>query len=201
MKAIWLLASYFLGCIPSGYIAFKMGEGKDIRQFGSESTGATNVLRLKGWRYALPVLIVDVLKAALPVWLALKAFPTERWVPLGVALMAVLGHCFPVFLGFKGGKGVSTAMGSYAVLAPVPFLIGLGVFVGVIAATRYVSLGSLLAALSFPIVVYFGSNDGGLAALGLAVFGLIAIRHAGNIQRLCQGRERKLGQRTDLQKG
>jgi glycerol-3-phosphate acyltransferase PlsY len=115
--------------------------------------------------------------------------------------MVVLGHCFPVFIGFKGGKGVSTAMGSYAVLAAVPFLISLAVFVGVITATRYVSLGSLLAALSFPLIVYFGRGDGSLAALGLAIFAVIALRHAGNIQRLFKGQERRFGQRTRMEKG
>jgi len=201
MRAIWIFAAYLIGSIPSGFLIFKMGEKKDIREFGSRSTGATNVLRLKGWRYALPVLVIDVLKAALPVWLALRFFPADRWVALGVALMVVLGHCFPLFIGFKGGKGVSTAMGSYAVLATVPFLISLGVFAGVIAATRYVSLGSLLAALSFPLIVYFGWKDSSLAVLGLAVFALIALRHAGNIQRLFRGREGKLGRRVGMEKG
>jgi glycerol-3-phosphate acyltransferase PlsY len=201
MKIIWILVAYFIGSIPSGFLIFRIGESKDIRRFGSQSTGATNVLRLKGWRYALPVLVLDVLKAALPVWLALRSFPADRRVAFGVALMVVLGHCFPVFIGFKGGKGVSTAMGSYAVLATVPFLFSLAVFVGVIAATRYVSVGSLLAAMSFPLIVYFGRGDVGLAVLGLAVFAVIVLRHASNIQRLLRGRERRFGQRTRMEKG
>lgn len=105
MKFIWILVAYFVGSIPSGFLIFRMGERKDIRRFGSQSTGATNVLRLKGWRYALPVLVIDVLKAAFPVWLALRSFPADRRVAFGVALMVVLGHCFPVFIGFKGEKG------------------------------------------------------------------------------------------------
>ncbi len=201
MKIIWILAAYFVGSIPSGYLIFRLGESEDIRRFGSQSTGATNVLRLKGWRYALPVLVIDVLKAALPVWLALGSFPADRRVAFGVALMVVLGHSFPVFIGFKGGKGVSTAMGSYAALATAPFLLSLAVFVGVIAVSRYVSLGSLLAALSFPLIVYFGWGDGGLALLGLAVFAVIVLRHASNIQRLFRGQERKLGQRMKVDKG
>jgi acyl phosphate:glycerol-3-phosphate acyltransferase len=199
MRFVWIFAAYFVGSIPSGYLVFMLGGSKDIRQFGSRSTGATNVLRLKGWRYALPVLVIDVLKAALPVWLALRAFPADRWVAFGVTLMVVLGHCFPIFIGFKGGKGVSTAMGSYAVLATVPFLLSLAVFTGVIAATRYVSLGSLLATLAFPLIVYFGRGDGGLAALGLAVFAVVALRHAGNIRRLSKGQERKVGQKAKME--
>jgi glycerol-3-phosphate acyltransferase PlsY len=199
MRIVWIFAAYFIGSIPSGYLVFRLGGSKDIRQFGSRSTGATNVLRLKGWRYALPVLVIDVLKAALPVWLALRAFPADRWVAFGVTLMVVLGHCFPIFIGFKGGKGVSTAMGSYAVLATVPFLLSLAVFAGVIAATRYVSLGSLLATLAFPLIVYFGRGDSSLAALGLAVFAVVALRHAGNIRRLSKGQERKLGQKAKME--
>ena len=201
MKIVWILAAYLIGSIPSGYLIFKIGENKDIRRFGSQSTGATNVLRLKGWRYALPVLIIDVLKAALPVWIAMRCYPADRRVAFGVALMVVLGHCYPVFIGFKGGKGVSTAVGSYVVLGTVPLLLSLAVFAGVIAATRYVSLGSLLAALSFPLIVYFGRGDGALAMLGLAVFAVIALRHAGNIGRLFRGQERKLGQKIDIEKG
>jgi glycerol-3-phosphate acyltransferase PlsY len=199
MKIVWIFAAYFIGSIPSGYLVFRLGGSKDIRQFGSRSTGATNVLRLKGWRYALPVLVIDVLKAALPVWLALRAFPADRWVAFGVTLMVVLGHCFPIFIGFKGGKGVSTAMGSYAVLATVPFLLSLAAFAGVIAATRYVSLGSLLATLAFPLIVYLGRGDSSLAALGLAVFAVVALRHAGNIRRLSKGQERKLGQKAKME--
>ena len=201
MRIIWIFAAYLVGSIPSGFLIFRLGGSRDIREFGSRSTGATNVLRLKGWRYALPVLVIDVLKAALPVWLVLRAFPADRWVAFGVTLMVVLGHCFPVFIGFKGGKGVSTAMGSYAVLATAPFLYSLAVFAGVIGATRYVSLGSLLATLSFPLIVYFGRGDSPLAALGLAVFAIIALRHSGNIRRLFKGQERKLGQRTKVENG
>lgn len=201
MKIIWIFAAYLVGSIPSGFLIFRMGERKDVRKFGSRSIGATNILRLKGWRYAMPVLVMDVLKAALPVWFALRSFPMDRWVVLSVALMVVLGHCYPVFIGFKGGKGVSTAMGSYAVLATVPFLLSLTVFVGVIVATRYVSLGSLLAALSFPLIVYIGQDDPALAALGLVVFAVIALRHAGNIQRLLGGRERRFGERTKMENG
>jgi acyl phosphate:glycerol-3-phosphate acyltransferase len=202
MKIVWILAAYFIGSFPSGFLIFKLGKSRgDIRSYGSQSTGATNVLRLRGWRYALPVLIIDVLKAALPVWLALRAFPGDRRVAFGVAVMVVLGHCFPVFIGFRGGKGVSTAMGSYAVLATVPFLVSLAVFGGVVAATRYVSLGSLLAALSFPLLVVFFRGDGGLAAVGLVIFAVIALRHAGNIKRLIKGQERKIGQKIDSVRG
>jgi glycerol-3-phosphate acyltransferase PlsY len=193
MNILFIVLAYFIGSIPSGYVFFRLGEKKDIRGFGSQSTGATNVLRLKGWKYAVPVAFLDVLKAALPVWLALRLFDNRR-IALAAAFLVMLGHCFPVFIRFRGGKGVSTAMGAYVVLAPVPFILSLAVFVGVIAATRFVSLGSLLATLSFPLLAYFLNGDGELALLGMAIFFVIALRHRGNIKRLLKGQERKFGQ-------
>lgn len=194
MKIVCLLLAYLLGSISFGYLVFRLGAGKDIRRLGSQSTGATNVLRLKGWKYALPVLVFDVLKAALPVWLAMTIFH-DRWLTLGTAFAVVLGHCFPIFLNFRGGKGVSTAMGAYLVLAPPQFLLSLTVFIAVIAITRFVSLGSLLATLSFPFLALFMKGDAELAGLGLAVFAVILIRHWRNVLRLKNGVERKFGQR------
>jgi len=194
MNILFVVLAYFIGSIPSGYLFFRLGENKDIRGFGSQSTGATNVLRLKGWKYAVPVVALDVLKAALPIWLALRFFDDRR-IALAAAFLVTLGHCFPVFIRFRGGKGVSTAMGAYAVLAPFPFVLSLAVFVGTIAATRFVSLGSLLAIASFPLWAYFLYRDRQLALLGLAIFIVIALRHRGNIQRLLRGQERKFGQR------
>ncbi len=197
MSVLFLALAYLVGSIPVGYLFFRIGENKDIRGFGSRSTGATNVLRLKGWKYAVPVAVLDVLKAALPVWLALQLFDNTR-IALAAAFLVTLGHCFPVFIKFRGGKGVSTAMGAYAILAPVSFLLSLAVFVGTIAATRFVSLGSLLATLSFPLWAYFLYNDRQAAVLGVAMFVLIALRHRGNIQRLLGGQERKFGQRVKI---
>lgn len=197
MILLWLALAYLIGSLPSGYLVFKFKEGKDIRCYGSRSTGATNVLRLRGWRWALPVAVLDVLKSALPVWLAIRSFPEEPRIAFGVAFMAVLGHCFPVYIKFKGGKGVATAMGAFAVLATGPFFLSLGVFIGVVAATRYVSLGSLLAALSFPLTAFFRRGDIELVLVASAIFALIALRHAGNITRLIKGEERKLGQKSD----
>ncbi|MGB7296373.1 MAG: glycerol-3-phosphate 1-O-acyltransferase PlsY [Candidatus Aminicenantales bacterium] len=197
MTIVWLVLAYLIGSLPSGYLIFRLKENADIRRFGSQSTGATNVLRLRGWRYAAPVALVDVLKSALPVWLALRSFPADHRVAFGVAFMAVLGHCFPVYIRFRGGKGVATAMGAFAVLATGPFFLSLAVFAGIVAATRYVSLGSLLATLSFPLAVFLWRGDRGLALLGLAIFMLIALRHPGNIKRLVKRQERKLGQKIN----
>jgi acyl phosphate:glycerol-3-phosphate acyltransferase len=191
-----LLAAYLIGSIPSGYIVFRRGLRKDIRGLGSRSTGATNVLRLAGWRYALPVLVADVLKAAVPVGLILK-FSGDRRLAVAAALAIAVGQCFPVFIKFRGGKGVSTAMGAYAILSPPLFAAGLVVFGGVIAATRLVSLGSLLGTLSVPLLAFLWKADAELGILGAAVFVLVAFRHSDNIRRLVAGRERKLGEKKE----
>ena len=196
--ALVVLAAYLLGSIPWGYLVFRRGLGKDIRGLGSRGTGATNVLRLAGWKYALPVLVADVLKAALPVALLLR-FGGDRRLALAAALAVALGHCFPVFIHFRGGKAVSTAMGAYAVLSPPLFAVSLAIFAGIISATRLVSLGSLLATLSVPLLAFFWKADAGLGILGTAVFVLVAVRHKDNIRRLLAGRERKLGEKKEIE--
>lgn len=195
MKIIFALLSYLLGSVPTGYLLYLVSEKKDIRGFGSQSTGATNVLRLKGWRFALPVMVFDILKGFLPAFLALKLFDDPRLAIL-CGFLAVLGHCFPVFIKFKGGKGVATSVGVYAVLAIKPLLVALVIFVAAIALTRFVSLGSLLATLSFPVSAFLFHYDSGTMLLCLAVFLIILFRHWGNVLRLFRGTERKLGEKV-----
>jgi glycerol-3-phosphate acyltransferase PlsY len=195
MKILFALFSYLLGSFPTGYVLFSLSEKKDIRSFGSHSTGATNVLRLKGWFFALPVILVDVLKGFFPVFLALRLFPDKKFALL-CGFLAVLGHCFPVYIKFKGGKGVATAVGVFLALAVESLLICVAIFIFVILLTRFVSLGSLLAMLSLPIAIFIIQGDIEKTLLGFAVFLLIAIRHAGNIKRLIRGNERKLGEKV-----
>jgi len=190
MTIIYATLSYLVGSIPTGYIMYKLSEKKDIRRFGSQATGATNVLRLKGWKYALPVGLFDILKGFLVVYFALKLFPDKR-LALLCGFLAVLGHCFPIFIKFKGGKGVATTVGVYAALAPVPLLCSVGIFLAAVLLTRYVSLGSLLAMFFFPIFVLYLIGDPYVIALSIAIFCLIIFRHMGNIKRLIGGNERK----------
>jgi glycerol-3-phosphate acyltransferase PlsY len=192
MKIFFALCSYLLGSLPTGYMLFWISEKKDIRNFGSHSTGATNVLRLKGWIFALPVIFVDILKGFLPVFLALELFPDKEFSLL-CGFLAVLGHCFPVYIRFKGGKGVATSVGVFLALSVTSLLICVAIFILVILLTRYVSLGSILAMLSLPISILLIDGDIEKTLLGFAVFLLVAIRHAGNIRRLLNGNERKLG--------
>jgi glycerol-3-phosphate acyltransferase PlsY len=194
MKILFAIFSYLFGSFPTGYILYFFSEKKDIRGFGSQSIGATNILRLKGWTFAIPVIIVDVMKGFLPVFLALKLFPDKRFA-FFCGFLAVLGHCFPIYIKLKGGKGVATAVGVYSVLALKPLLIGIGVFLVVIALTRYVSLGSILAMLSLPFSIHLIQGNSEIAILSIVIFLLIVIQHAGNIRRLMKGKERKLGEK------
>lgn len=194
MKILFALFSYLFGSFPTGYILYYLSEKKDIREYGSQSIGATNMFRLKGWIFAIPVISVDILKGFLPVFLALKLFPDKRFALL-CGFLAVLGHCFPLFIKLKGGKGVATSVGVYLVLAFKPLLIGIVVFLIIIALTRYVSLGSIMAMLSLPLSIYFVQGNLEAAILSIAIFLLIVIRHGGNIRRLVDGNERKLGEK------
>lgn len=195
MTILYAILSYLLGAFPTGYILFWLSEKKDIRDYGSQAIGATNVLRAKGWKLALPVAVFDVAKGALPVILALKFFPDRRFA-LICGFLAVLGHCFPIFIKFKGGKGVATALGTYLAIAPVPALLSVVVFLIVVMLSKYVSLGSLLAMAAYPLLVFFVSGDMPAVIMSLAVLGLIVFKHRGNLQRLVRGSERKLGEKA-----
>lgn len=187
--------SYLFGAIPAGYILYRWSERKDIRKFGSRSIGATNVLRLKGWKYGIAVVAFDFSKGFLPAFIASRLFEDNRIVML-CGLMTVIGHCYPVFIKFKGGKGVATTVGVYAAVSVVPLLVVLALFLIVVLITRYVSLSSLLAAMSFPAAALLFREDRYIIILGTALFILIAFRHRSNIQRLIQGNENKIGERS-----
>jgi len=197
-KLLFLLGSYLLGAFPTGYLLFKWSERKDIRRYGSWATGATNVLRLKGLRLALPVALVDLAKGAAPALLAQHLFADPGFSALS-ASAAVVGHCFPVYIGFRGGKGVATAAGAMFALAWLPAVLCLAVFVLVVAATRFVSAGSVLAAVLFPVFALLARAPRPLVLLSLPIVFVILIRHTSNVGRLLRGKERKFGQKTDLE--
>ena len=195
MKILFAGLSYLLGAIPSGYVLFYISEKKDIRNFGSQATGATNLFRLKGWKFAVPILLFDVLKGGLPVVLALEFFEDLRFA-LVCGFLAVVGHCFPVYIKFKGGKGLATTLGAYAVLGFKPLLLSLGVFLLAVGITRYVSLGSLLAVLSYPLFILLFKGNIEIVCLSVVLFLLIVFMHRGNIARLIKVEERKLGEKA-----
>lgn len=199
------LVAYLIGAIPSGYIAGRVLKGIDVRDYGSAATGATNVLRTLGRGPFLLVLLADALKGYLPVLVTWYIFEShDLQVAAGVAV--VLGHDFPVYIGFRGGRGVATSFGVYAALAlEIGFgMVAVGLFI--ILAFRYMSLMSIVTvpsgALAFLILALAGVRDVGAIedyTYSKAVFGAFAtafviLRHTGNIRRLVQGKEPKVGE-------
>jgi glycerol-3-phosphate acyltransferase PlsY len=194
--ALWILGSYLAGAIPTSYLAGRWGRGIDLREHGSRNLGATNVFRVLGWKYAVPVAVFDVAKGAAPVLLAEGIDFGERWLPLAAGVAAVVGHVFSVFVGFKGGKGVATAAGVVLASAPLALAGSAVVWAAVVGASGYVSLGSLIGAASFPVAVrVFQPHRPELfwAGVGLALF--ICYTHRANIRRLLRGSESRFGRR------
>ncbi|HEX6182982.1 MAG TPA: glycerol-3-phosphate 1-O-acyltransferase PlsY [Pyrinomonadaceae bacterium] len=192
--------AYLLGSIPFGYLLVRLRGGGDVRETGSGGTGATNVTRRAGKGVGLLTLLLDALKgmAAVLVARAVLGAGSEWWV-CAAAVTAVLGHVFPVWLRFRGGKGVATGLGVFLVLAPVATLLALAVFVAVVWLWRFVSLGSITAAAVLPLAVwalsYVGFSDRAAPpVLAVAVTGaaLIVYMHRANIGRLFRGEESKL---------
>lgn len=193
---LWMLAAYLVGSIPSAYLITRLIAGVDLRQHGSGNLGATNVFRLLGWKFALPVAAFDVAKGAIPV-VGARATLGEHWMPLTVGLAAILGHVFSVFIGFRGGKGVATSAGVVLGLAPKAVGASAVVFGIVVAASGYVSVGSMLAGASFPIAVkVFYPTLGFTFWVGIGMAAFIIFTHRTNIFRLLAGSENRLGRRS-----
>ena len=196
-----LIAAYLLGSIPFGYLIVRAKEGGDVRETGSGGTGATNVTRRAGKKAGLITLLLDAAKGVAAVllarWLASGDFGVNWWVA-AAAVLAVVGHCFPVWLGFRGGKGVATGVGVFLALSPLAVAIALAVFVFVVWMTRYVSLGSITATAVFPLCVWLLSlyvkPSASLApVMTAAILGgvVIIFMHRANINRLLAGTESK----------
>lgn len=200
MRFLLILAiAYLIGSIPSGYLIVRAKEGGDVRETGSGGTGATNVSRRAGKGAGIFTLIMDVIKGVLAVFLARflsdGLFPSADWTIALAGVVAVLGHIFPVWLRFRGGKGVATALGVFLMLSPIVVLIGLIVFAITFALTRYVSLASLVAVSSIAIasvfLMLFDPLELPDAVAALLIAGLVVFAHRANIQRLMAGTESK----------
>jgi glycerol-3-phosphate acyltransferase PlsY len=190
-----VIASCLIGAIPWGYVAGKRSRGIDLRTVGSGGTGATNVLRTLGARASALVALLDIVKGLLPVVIARAAGFDAGWVAAaGVA--AVAGHCWSPFIGFKGGKGVATGAGAAIALFPLVLLV-VPVMALVVWTTKYVSLGSLTAAALGALLALAyaarGMLDWAAAIAILVISGIITVRHEGNIRRLLNGSERRIG--------
>jgi glycerol-3-phosphate acyltransferase PlsY len=212
--AIVLFLSYIIGSIPTSIIATKLADAGDIRKFGSGNAGGTNVLRMLGWKIGLAVILFDLFKGVVATYYVPQIFwdphtlPFNNYTPFqdftivqiicGIA--AVLGHIWTLFAGFKGGKGVATGAGMILGLAPVEFAVAIVVFTIVFTAWRYVSLGSILAAMAIPVTLFIRENlfdvdipgYHTLVYFAIAVSLLITYTHRENIRRLLAGTENKL---------
>lgn len=201
-----VLVGYLLGSLNAAVLVSKIGYKKDIRDYGSGNAGTTNILRTFGKKAALVTLLIDLFKGIiaclLPYLIVYLAIGSVRYGVLSVvaaALGAVLGHNWPVYFGFKGGKGVLVSFSVMLFIAPIPALIALLVFIIVVAITKYVSLGSCLAAVCFPIAEFFIGGwlpeTKGLTTtfiVSIAICALLIIRHHENIKRLIRGEENKI---------
>ena len=188
---------YVLGSIPTGLLVARWQKGVDIRRHGSGNIGMTNVLRAVGKGAAALTLVGDLAKGLLPVLLA-RAWLTSPWAIGLVALAAVIGHLYPVFAGFHGGKGVATTLGASLPLLPGPLLIAFLVFATCVALRRQVSLGSLAAAAALPIAALVWGSPAAYVLYALVAATLIWYRHRENIQRLLAGTEPTIGQGVRL---
>ncbi len=197
-----LVIAYLLGSIPFGFLIVKLTSGSDIRETGSGGTGATNVSRKAGKAAGVVTLALDALKGAAAVMIArwLTGEAGTSWIIAAAAALAVIGHCFPVWLKFKAGKGVATGMGVFLAIAPWAVLAAVAVFFVVVWRTRYVSLGSIIAAAFIPLWVFLMhigvepiSDFAPLMTALCAASAVIIFKHSENIKRLMAGEENKFG--------
>jgi glycerol-3-phosphate acyltransferase PlsY len=185
------LFGYLLGSIPTGLVVSRLFTKIDPRQTGSKNIGATNVYRTAGKKLGILTLAIDVLKGALPLWMAIYWELLPHWVALA-GLSPVLGHIFSIFLGFRGGKGVATALGVYLMISPVAVLLEALVFSGIVWKWRFISLGSITCATTIPILIaFFRSDSQAYSIMSVLIAALILYRHQSNIARLLQGTENK----------
>ena len=183
--------SYLFGSIPFGYILLRIFRGQDVRQTGSGNIGATNVARSSPVLGIL-TLLLDALKGAAAVAVTRALFPDQMMLAAIAALFAILGHAFPVWLRFRGGKGVATGLGSFLMLAPKIVLIALGIFIVMVFAFRYVSLASIVTVALFPLLAWLLKEYGNTPVVLVfmaAASALIIAKHGGNIRRLLAGTE------------
>jgi glycerol-3-phosphate acyltransferase PlsY len=193
--ALLVVAAYLIGSLSFALLLVRWKTGRDIRTEGSGNAGATNVMRSHGKALGIAVGVLDIAKGALPVLLVRQVTADPRYAA-AAGFAAILGHVFPVYSGFRGGKGVATAIGAFLVLAPLAALVSVAVFVVVVALSRYVSLGSIVAMVLLPPIagLLFHAPEAILiAAAATAV--LVVFKHLDNLKRLARGEERKLGRR------
>ena len=192
MPLLVLPIAYLLGAIPFGYLLVKWISGADVRASGSGNIGATNVLRTTGRGAGLATLALDIAKGYLAVWIAARLTGSDPSWMSAAALAVIAGHAYPVFLRFQGGKAVASFIGAFLYLTPVAMVCALLIFVGIVAWTRHISMGSISAAATFPLAVWIVQHPQQpifIAAVVAAAF--IIYRHSSNIRRLHSGTEHR----------
>lgn len=185
-----IVLTYFIGAIPSGVWIGKAFKAIDVRDYGSKNSGATNSYRVLGAKLGVAVLVMDILKGFIPLYIA-SNFNLEYNDLVILGLVAILAHTFSCFISFKGGKGVATSLGVFLFLIPVITLILLVIFILVVYFTKYISLGSIIAAFLLPIFTFFTHRDTYLFALSVIIAIFVIYRHKTNISRLLSGTENK----------
>jgi len=197
--AVMLMLAYLIGATPTSYIAGKLGKGIDLRQHGSNNLGATNVYRVLGWKYAIPVGVIDMLKGAVPVVILGPWSNGPAWFTVALGLAAVLGHMFSPYVRFRGGKGVATAAGMFLALAPLAIGISLLIWILALWLSGYVSVASLTVAVLFPLWVRLTVPDQAYTFWASVVLALLIVySHRPNIARLRQGTENRFRTRKGL---
>jgi glycerol-3-phosphate acyltransferase PlsY len=191
MTAAVVLAAYLLGSIPFALILARRW-GSDLRAVGSGNLGATNVMRASGVRAGVLVAILDMTKGAVSVWLAARISDGAP-LPAAAGLAAIIGHIYPVWLRFRGGKGVATACGVFAILTPLAVPPALAIFAAAVWLTKYISLGSVLASMALPPIAYALGSPAPAVIAAAAAAAFIVFRHRSNLVRLFIGTERRVG--------
>lgn len=195
LTVLGLLAAYLIGAVPVGFLVARAGGGTDIRRSGSGNIGATNVLRTLGWGLAVLTLVGDIVKGYLAVTAA-SAIGPEAWSAAGGAVAAVVGNCWPLFLAFRGGKGVATGLGAFLALVPWAVAPAAVLWLVVTSLSRYVSLASIVGCVSLPVAAaLLGYPRHSVVAAALVAL-IIMWRHRENIVRLTSGTEHRLGGRA-----
>ncbi len=193
IEVLLVAFAYFVGSIPFAYIFVRYVTGRDVRKEGSGNVGATNALRSAGWKVGVSVTILDTAKGSLAVWAMMVFNPESAWLSASM-LAVVAGHCFPPWLLFRGGKGVATGLGAFLVIAPLSALAAVGVWFVMLAAFRWVSLASMTATASFPVLIQIIDYPDWITLASVAAAAiLIILRHHSNIRNLVTGHEQRLG--------
>lgn len=193
MGVLSIVLSYLIGAVSFSYLFGRMLKGIDIRKHGSGNAGATNTLRVLGVGPAVAVLLLDAAKGVAAVWIPVWLGSDSAWIQVLCGIAAIAGHNWPVYFGFKGGKGIATTIGVMATLALIPSLIAGAVAILAIALTRYVSLGSLLYTLLLPFLILAFGGDTPIFTISVLVAVFAFVRHRTNIAKLLKGQENKLG--------